>query len=255
MRRIVTTFLVVPPSCRDLDAAFEKLQSGVRSDDPILLRLYRALSWLKLARTEDKTSDPFRNHTKCISLWIAFNAAYAADDDRGREHQRYEKYLTRILRRDSRRLYCALSNNLESHIVDLTDNEFVLPEFWDDPNSQKMWNGFEEDRASIKSAMKYGKHIDRIIDSELQKPADVVLKKVFRRLYELRNQLMHGCATAGGFVNRRQVETGAHILDILVPIFLDIMMTRPLQYWGRVPYPLSPEIKSARSRRRATVGS
>ena len=43
----------------------------------------------------------------------------------------------------------------------------------------------------------------------------------------LRNQLMHGCATREGTLNRRQVNDGAELLEILVPLFVDIMADHP----------------------------
>lgn len=68
-----------------------------------------------------------------------------------------------------------------------------------------------------------------------------LLANVFNRLFVLRNQLMHGSATESGFMNSRQVECGARILEVLVPTFLDIMLDNPHENWGTVPYAVSEE--------------
>ena len=65
-----------------------------------------------------------------------------------------------------------------------------------------------------------------------------VLMTLFNRLYVLRNQLMHGGATWGGKVNRRQVGDGAAIMGALVPHFVDLMMDHPDEDWGEPPYPV-----------------
>ena len=61
---------------------------------------------------------------------------------------------------------------------------------------------------------------------------------VFDRLSVLRNQLVHGGATWGGSINRPQVRDGTAILAFLIPVFVDVMLDNPLEYWGRPFYPV-----------------
>ena len=75
-----------------------------------------------------------------------------------------------------------------------------------------------------------------------------VLVKLFDRLYVLRNQLMHGCATRSGTLNRRQVEQGERVLRFLIPLFLDIMMDNPGEDWGELSYPVRGDIREDRHR-------
>ena len=55
----------------------------------------------------------------------------------------------------------------------------------------------------------------------------------------LRNQLVHGGATWNSGVNRDQVRDGAHILAVLVPVFIDLMMDNPQAPWGAPYYPVA----------------
>ena len=97
--------------------------------------------------------------------------------------------------------------------------------FWDKRDRETMWEQYDRDIKDVDKLLKYGSDAYYNVSvKELRKPLKELLDKVFSRLYVLRNQLMHGFATAGGFMNRRQAQTGAAILDVLVPIFLDNMM-------------------------------
>ena len=59
-----------------------------------------------------------------------------------------------------------------------------------------------------------------------------VLRLVFDRLYDLRNQIVHGGATWNSRVNRDQVRGGAALLAFLMPVFVDVMMDNPHENWG-----------------------
>jgi hypothetical protein len=65
-----------------------------------------------------------------------------------------------------------------------------------------------------------------------------VVAIVFDRLYVLRNQIVHGGATWNSAVNRSQVEDGAKLLGLMVPIIIHLMMTSPNQLWGDPCYPV-----------------
>ena len=70
-----------------------------------------------------------------------------------------------------------------------------------------------------------------------------VLQRVFDRLGVLRNQLMDGCATQQGTLNRRQVVDGTQILQTLVPLFVTIMEDNPHQDWGKISFPVRDDIR------------
>ena len=76
-----------------------------------------------------------------------------------------------------------------------------------------------------------------------------VLLIVLKRLYVLRNQLMHGGATWSGAVNRDQVRDCANLLGKLAPIVIEIRMDHPQHDWGAATYPVVNV--TAESKRRA----
>ena len=49
---------------------------------------------------------------------------------------------------------------------------------------------------------------------------------------------MHGGATYKSKLNRKQVKDGARILEMLIPIIIEIMMQHPDEDWGRLLYPV-----------------
>jgi hypothetical protein len=64
------------------------------------------------------------------------------------------------------------------------------------------------------------------------------LEVVLDRLYILRNQLVHGGATYQSKVNRDQVKTGNNMLQLLIPVFIEIMMHNHQENWGEIYYPV-----------------
>ena len=65
-----------------------------------------------------------------------------------------------------------------------------------------------------------------------------VLAVSFDRLYVLRNQLIHGGATWNSGINRSQLNDGAKILGLLVPVIIHLMMENPQAHWGDPRYPV-----------------
>ena len=58
-----------------------------------------------------------------------------------------------------------------------------------------------------------------------------------RRLYQMRNQLIHGGATYKSSV-RDQVRDSANLLGRLVPLIVEIMLDNPQEAWGDIYYPV-----------------
>lgn len=65
-----------------------------------------------------------------------------------------------------------------------------------------------------------------------------LLELVFQRIYTLRNQLEHGGATWNSQINRAQVKECAHLMGELVPVVIDVMLSRPEAVWGEACYPV-----------------
>ena len=248
---------------QDLRVKFEKLDADLdesNEDHPLRRRLRRSLSWLE--RTDSCKLD---DDVRFISLWVAFNAAYAdARDARDglREWERYKKYFKKLTENDNNRICNVLKSELRDSSLSLVENKYVFRGFWnflddgwfneDDWKKSRDGRSFESDCRKVRKLLGLGDQLGPM-QAALQKVSIVsredticLLDVLFGRLYVLRNQIMHGSATShtwtdpkrpepreratsteDGSLNRKQVEDGIRILDFLVPLFLDIMMDGP----------------------------
>ena len=66
-----------------------------------------------------------------------------------------------------------------------------------------------------------------------------VLSIVFRRIYTLRNQIMHGGATWQGKINRSQLKDSVVLLKKIVPVMLELMLHHNENEWGEPFYPVT----------------
>jgi len=84
-------------------------------------------------------------------------------------------------------------------------------------------------------------HYQSTIDANkylANREVNLLLGVVLDRLYVLRNQLIHGGATYNSKVNRSQVKDAGNILNLLVPIIIEIMMENGSEDWGNIYYPV-----------------
>ena len=232
---------------RTCDSLRAKL-AGLDNTSGLGHRLHRALSWLERALAEDDTD------ARCIFLWVAFNAAYAVEPGsevamhgrRLKERERRKRHFEKLTRVGHRRIHRAIREELWDPVDRLMSNEYVFWGFWesltDEPFDWENWpyrRRFEGDRDAVR----------RRLRASSADNTTFILRRVFDRLYVLRNQLMHGCATRDGSLNRRQVEDGAAILGVLVPIFLGMMADRPEEDWGKISFPVRDDIREDRAER------
>ncbi|MBR9867099.1 MAG: hypothetical protein GYB18_08345 [Oceanospirillales bacterium] len=149
------------------------------------LRTHRALSWLDKAEQSVEDLD-----IQFISLWIAFNAAYATDIDaqyRTTERGMFESFFEKLLELDNENhLYNLVWAEFSSTIRLLLNNQFIFQPFWDYQNgiiAEEDW------KADFNNSKK------RAAQGLGNKNTPLVLSVVFRRVYTLRNQIIHGGAT------------------------------------------------------------
>lgn len=193
------------------------------------LRVHRALSWLDRAEREAKDDD-----VRFILLWVAFNAAYAANlDDEGAaggERDRFNAFFDVIVDLDrEQRIYAAVWERFAQEFRILLENRYVFAPFWAHHNGAPGHAAWPQ----MLAAARDGAH-----KAIARRETARFLALVFDRLYVLRNQLVHGGATWNGAVNRDQVRDGAAVLGWLLPIFIDVMMDNPARDWGRPYYPV-----------------
>ena len=119
-------------------------------------------------------------------------------------------------------------------------NEYVFRGFWDSLTEQRSDRGRWERKDDFEAERD---EVPKLLRTANERNTHRLLWLVFSRLYVVRNQLMHGCATRQGSLNRRQVEDGAEILAVLIPRFLDIMANHPDRDWGAISYPVRDDIR------------
>lgn len=202
--------------------------------EPVRLRIHRAISWVGRAEASRDDGD-----ARFIFLWIAFNAAYANEQEgndresKEKEEQReiFGKYFETLDKWDNqRRIYVALRRRFKGPIKLLMKNQYVFNPFWKYHNGAKNSKNWKEKFRASKE----------VFDNAYKdKDVPKMLSFVFDRLYVLRNQIMHGGSTWNSDANRSQVRDGVEILEFLIPVFIDIMMDHPEEdYWGTPFYPV-----------------
>jgi hypothetical protein len=191
------------------------------------LRVHRALSWL--GRAEVETEDP---DIRFILLWVGFNAAYAAEIDRESESERgvFQTFFEAVVQLDTRdRIYTAVWRRFPHEIRLLLANRHIYSAFWKHQNGVQGYEDWAERMSKSQRALN---------GAIAHKDTAKILAVLFDRLYVLRNQLIHGGATWNSGVNRSQVNDGAALLGVLLPVFIDILMDNPSHDWGKPYYPV-----------------
>ncbi len=176
-----------------------------------------------------------------IFYWIAFNAAYAdagvtrdeRRDERG-EEQRGEREarcecLEKIIRLDvCEKIHKVIRLRFWGPVEKFVKNKYVYHPFWKNHSGlsrYKNWGSWLEEEGDV------------VHEALKQWDVKDILIILFDRLYVLRNQLIHGGATWQGSVNRQQVEEGALMMALLVPLFIELMMDNPDTDWGTADFP------------------
>ena len=203
-----------------------KLKQYKDTPETLVVRLHRAISWLKCA--EENTS----NHDlQFLSLWISYNACYAIDEkieDNFTERKQFNEFISKLVSHDhEKRFYNLLWQKFSGPVRMIIENQFIFKPFWDaqrgeNVNWKKLFDKSNEDANRFLAKNEVAKLIEVVLD----------------RLYMLRNQLMHGGATYKSKVNRAQVRDACNILKLLIPIIIDIMMENRNEDWGEIYYPV-----------------
>ena len=198
--------------------------------DNFSLRLRRATSW-GLRGEEEEEKDDF--DSAFVFFWIAFNALYAedaADYSEVREQEVLQRYVSKVDYLDKQserpRIYKALQWHVND-VRDLLNNQYIFRDFWKHQNGVP---GFEYWKQRFEREKEESSFTTRDVGD--------VLRKLFERLYVLRNQMVHGGATWGSTVNRDQVTVGAKLMKLLLPTFVALMLDNPDYGWGKPYYPL-----------------
>lgn len=203
-----------------------KLKSYDGIPEELGIRLHRSISWLQCAEQQEKDPD-----LMFITQWIAFNACYAMDmnsQSSKTEREKFKGFISTLVKLDhEKRIFNILWQKFSGPVKILIENEYVFRGFWDfQRGDAKEWKkAFEksnEDAIRYMSANNVGGVLEILLD----------------RLYILRNQLMHGGATYKSKLNRKSVKDGSRILEMLIPIIIEIILENPEEDWGKLLFPV-----------------
>ena len=225
--------------------ALNKLPQTRHNED----RLRRAESWLERSRkvganAEQADSSEDKAALVCeqfIFLWISFNAAYGHElldnnnDYRNpTETTKFNTFLKKIIELDTGgEIESILWSTYSGPVRVLLDNQYVFGPFWDwvrgVPDTEDWEERFIRSKSSANRALGR-RNVQR------------VLKEVFSRLYELRNQIFHGGVTIASGWGKSQIMDGSRIMASLIPKILEVMRAdieeNPnSELWGKVAYP------------------
>lgn len=203
-----------------------KLKASSNLPEDLSIRLHRSISWLQCAEQQEKEPD-----LMFITQWIALNACYAMDmnsQSAKTEREKFKGFIGNLIKHDhEQRIFNILWLKFSGSIRQMIENEFVFRGFWDfQRGDAKEWKrSFER---SNEEAIKY------LSANNVAGLLEILLD----RLYILRNQLMHGGATYKSKLNRKSVKDGSRILEMLIPIIIDIIMQNPEEDWGKLLFPV-----------------
>ena len=191
----------------------------------LTIRLHRAISWVKSAEKQDGNLD-----MKFLSLWIALNACYGVDLNgmsSKSERAKLKDFTSSLVLYDRSRLYNLFWEKFSGPVRVLIENKFVYEKFW------------EFNRGEIDDYLTpFNKSITTAHKCLSKENIEGLLEIVLERLYTLRNSIVHGGATYNSKLNRSQLRDASNIMQLLVPIIIDIMMENSDHEWGDVAYPV-----------------
>lgn len=197
-------------------------------NDNIRLKLHRALSWLNAADSQKGNLD------FCfISLWIAVNAIYADELGETGDRDGLHRFLQTVCDLDTdKELYALVWNTFSDNLRLFLQNKFIFQPFWDEHNAS-------ENTEKWKERFKYENK--QALSAIAKQNTAAILHIVFRRLYTLRNQILHGGASFESSVNNGQKKEACTFLSNVLPIVLKIIMQHYSRDWGKPYYPLITE--------------
>ncbi len=199
--------------------------------DTVRLRVHRCLSWLKKADKSHADLD-----IRFISLWIAFNAAYAKDyanNENAFDRLGFRNFIGVITRQAHDEAKELVWKKYPNSVRLLMDNQYVFQPFWQYQNgliTEDVW------------LLKFKESKQKAHQSLANQDMESVLFIVFERLYTLRNQIFHGGSSYNSSVNREQLKDACNLLADCLYLFVSVMIDHAdLSEWGKPFYPYIEE--------------
>lgn len=188
-----------------------------------------------------------------ICYWVAFNALYGRVNENAFDPQRKRRYLRlgdddtewfleRICDLDSggERLRAAL-DDVDKDARALLKSRYLFEDYWRWGYTSQVKKQLHEEADAAKEALERGDLVS------------YVKTLLWGRIRVLRNQIFHGGSSNQGSGNTDTLEPALNVLRALVPLFVDIMASRPDKSldWPKLPFPRkgSPQNLETRARR------
>jgi hypothetical protein len=172
------------------------------------------------------SSPPLRQAAKRIAL----NTCYAVDlngINSKPEKAKLRDFTSSLVQYDRSRLYNLFWEKFSGPVRMLIENKFVYEKFW------------EFNRGEIQDYLTlFNKSITTAHNCLSKENIEGLLEIVLERLYTLRNSIVHGGATYNSKLNRVQLRDACNIMQLLVPIIINIMMENSNHNWGDIAYPV-----------------
>lgn len=213
------------PTATQIRSRLKALPKSLHEEhEDFCIRLWRSASWLE--RAERMGNDDLEG--RFISAWIAFNALYGRRDDANRpwgDREALNAFLAQVWRLDQQQRIRRVLGKRQLQVLKLIENKYLSTRFWRDGEPAARYV-----KKELRQAMNwYGTP---------KMPSVLVL--LFDRLYTMRNQVLHGASTKGGYLNRRTLQGSGSILLDLLPEMLAIMLEDGIEVdWGWVCFPPS----------------
>jgi hypothetical protein len=143
------------------------------------------------------------------------------------ERAKLRDFTSSLVLYDRSRLYNLFWEKFSGPVRMLIENKFVYEKFW------------EFNRGEIQDYLTpFNKSITIAHNCLSKENIEGLLEIVLERLYTLRNSIVHGGATYNSKLNRTQLRDASNIMQLLVPIIIDIMMENGNHDWGEIAYPV-----------------
>ena len=216
-----------------------------------MIRMQRSISWL-LRDLEMSGEKGYSDDISFILHWIAFEALYGREQNismsaKGSSSNGVVKeimtFMTNLEKNETDRQ--SLINAIHEVWKDvklLYGNQYINPACWakyyhGPTKAGKNHNAFASNNSKAKLPTKKG------LNDNIQ--LNKLLKELFQRLYQMRNQIFHGNATHKGSKKHEratQIASGSRVMHSLMPELIHILledmeMFNDSKRWGRVPYP------------------
>lgn len=219
-------------SCAALQAGWEPTKALLvreNRDEDLRIRIHRACRALEQAELlEQDADDACGLDVAFILRWVALNALYGRWDREGgmsvRDRVALDRFTSGIVHVDEEGRLLSALEGLRDDARAILESPFLIERFW----AADEWENVRPQRGRMS---KFNEELreDRV---------GAALHRLLISIYFLRCQMVHGCSTVGGSVNRPTVEPAARILRLLVGQILALVIERGTAVdFGELCYP------------------